>query len=202
MDKTVTTIDLIRHGEPVGGSKYRGQIDDPLSDKGWAQMRAAVADHAPWQAVVSSPLRRCAAFADEVALRHRLPLRLDERFKEIGFGAWEGRAKAEISAADAQALQRFYADPVTCHPPGAEPLAAFGRRIIAAWEDLLQAHAGRHVLLVAHAGVIRRVVAHALAARPERMFRIQVSHAAITRIRVDGVGVEATANLLFHGGRL
>ena len=42
-----TTIDLIRHGEPVGGRKYRGQIDDPLSDKGWTQMRQAVADHKP-----------------------------------------------------------------------------------------------------------------------------------------------------------
>ena len=35
---TPTTIDLIRHGEPVGGSKYRGQTDDPLSEKGWAQI--------------------------------------------------------------------------------------------------------------------------------------------------------------------
>ncbi len=202
MAGAVTTIDLIRHGEPVGGSKYRGQIDDPLSDKGWAQMRAAVADDAPWQAVVSSPLRRCAAFADEVAHRHRLPLRLDERFKEIGFGAWEGRTKAEISAGDAQALRRFYADPVACRPPGAEPLAEFERRVAAAWRDLLRVHAGRHVLLVAHAGVIRMVVVQTLAARPERMFRIQVPNAAITRIRVDGVGDEAAAHLLFHAGRL
>ena len=41
-----TTIDLIRHGEPVGGRKYRGQTDDPLSEKGWAQMWAAVGDYA------------------------------------------------------------------------------------------------------------------------------------------------------------
>ena len=34
-----TTIDLIRHGEPVGGRAYRGHnIDDPLSDKGWQQI--------------------------------------------------------------------------------------------------------------------------------------------------------------------
>jgi len=32
---TTTTIDLLRHGEPVGGKRYRGQIDDPLSEKGW-----------------------------------------------------------------------------------------------------------------------------------------------------------------------
>ena len=38
-EKIVTRIDLIRHGEPVGGRRYRGQIDDPLSEKGWKQMR-------------------------------------------------------------------------------------------------------------------------------------------------------------------
>jgi alpha-ribazole phosphatase len=29
-----TTLDLMRHGEPVGGRRYSGQIDDPLSEKG------------------------------------------------------------------------------------------------------------------------------------------------------------------------
>ncbi|MHB1590203.1 MAG: histidine phosphatase family protein [Sulfuricella sp.] len=39
-----TTIDLIRHGEPVGGRRYRGRTDDPLSEKGWNQMWTAVGD--------------------------------------------------------------------------------------------------------------------------------------------------------------
>ena len=42
-------IDLIRHGEPQGGPRYRGDgIDDPLSDKGWRQMWDAVGEDAPW----------------------------------------------------------------------------------------------------------------------------------------------------------
>jgi alpha-ribazole phosphatase/probable phosphoglycerate mutase len=41
--KLITTLDLLRHGESVGGRKYRGQTDDPLSEKGWAQMRDVVA---------------------------------------------------------------------------------------------------------------------------------------------------------------
>jgi len=196
-----TTLDLIRHGEPVGGSKYRGQIDDPLSDKGWQQMRAAVGESCPWQAVVSSPLSRCADFATELAQRHGLPLRLDERFKEIGFGAWEGRTRDEITIDDPQALQHFYADPVTYRPPGAEPLVDFERRVVDAWRQLLQEHAGHQVLLVAHAGVIRVLVCHVLGAPVEHMFRIQVPNAAVTRIHVDGEGGKA-ASLLFHADRL
>ena len=30
--KLITTLDLMRHGEPAGGHKYRGQLDDPLSE--------------------------------------------------------------------------------------------------------------------------------------------------------------------------
>lgn len=197
-----TTIDLIRHGEPVGGSRYRGQLDDPLSEKGWRQMRAAVGDHHPWQAIVSSPLRRCADFGAELAQRHGLPLQIEPRFREIGFGAWEGRTAEELQAEDPQRLWRFYADPLHNTPPGGEPLTAFRERIVAAWNDLLAQHGGRHVLLIGHAGMMRMVLRHVLEMPLDTMFRIQVGNAAISRIQVDGRGADALPRLLFHGGTL
>lgn len=202
MSDQTTIIDLIRHGEPVGGSKYRGQVDDPLSDKGWRQMREAVGDHHPWQAIVSSPLSRCAEFARELAQRHALPLSFDDRFKEIGFGDWEGCTKEQITARDPQALFRFYSDPVTNTPPGAESLLQFRERIGAAWLSLIEQYAGRHVLLVGHAGVIRMVLRQVLDVPLERIFRIDVPNAAISRIRIDGYGQHALTSLMFHAGRL
>ena len=50
-----TIIDLIRHGQPVGGRRYRGQIDDPLSERGWEQMWSAVRNPAPWEEIICSP---------------------------------------------------------------------------------------------------------------------------------------------------
>lgn len=203
MSEAVTIIDLIRHGEPVGGSgRYRGKIDDPLSEKGWQQMRTAVADHCLWDAVISSPLSRCAAFASELAQRHNLPLALDERLMEIGFGEWEGLTKEQIAAQDPEALRRFYDDPVTHIPPGAETLAEFQQRIVAAWNQLLEENGGQRLLLVGHAGVIRMVVRHVLATPLESMFRIHVPNAGITRIRVDGQGERSLTSLMFHAGSL
>ena len=59
-----TTLDFLRHGQPNGGSRYRGNgVDDPLSDLGWRQMRDTTAGVAGWQRVISSPMQRCVAFA-------------------------------------------------------------------------------------------------------------------------------------------
>jgi alpha-ribazole phosphatase/probable phosphoglycerate mutase len=199
---TTTLVELIRHGEPVGGRRYRGQVDDPLSDKGWRQMRDAVGEHHPWQAIVSSPLQRCAAFAEELAARHGLPLQLEARLMEIGFGAWEGKTAAELLADDPERLAQFWRDPLHHTPPGAETLPAFRERIIAGWNDLLARHAGQHVLVVGHAGMMRMIIREVLDMPLDRLFRLQVGNAAITRIRIDGDGAEALPQLVFHDGRL
>jgi alpha-ribazole phosphatase/probable phosphoglycerate mutase len=198
----ITTLDLMRHGEPVGGRKYRGQLDDPLSEKGWMQMRRAVGEHCPWQAIVSSPLLRCADFAHELAARHGLLLAMDDRLVELGFGAWEGRTADELTAEDPDALVRFRRDPVAHAPPGAEPLASFRGRILEAWNALREQHHGKHVLVIAHAGVIRMMVAHVLDIPLQHIFRLQVPSAGLTRLRLESNGDDLFPQLLFHAGSL
>lgn len=199
---SVTTVDIIRHGEPVGGKKYRGQIDDPLSEKGWRQMWDAVGEHKPWQQIVSSPLCRCSAFADALAQRHQLPLKIDDRFKEVGFGQWEGRGRDDVRVNDADLLSRFKRDPVNNRPQGAEPLADFKHRIEQAWNDMLDEFPDQHLLLVAHAGVVRVAMHLALDIPLAAIYRVEVENASITRIRVESTPHGQRANLVFHGGTL
>ena len=202
MSELVTTIDLLRHGEPVGGRKYRGQTDDPLSEKGWQQMRDAVGAHRLWQHIVSSPLARCQAFALELARKQSLPLSFDERFMEVNFGAWEGKTAAQLCADDPHVIERFKRDPLKQRPAGAEPLEDFFARVREAWFDLIEAHAGKHVLLVCHAGVIRMALANALNLPLASTYQIDVPSAGLTRIEVQGVGENAHHQLLFHHGKL
>jgi len=151
-----TVIDFLRHGEPEGGRRYRGDgVDDPLSEKGWRQIWRAVGERIPWQRVVSSSLARCQGFARALSERHTIPLSVDEHFREVGFGDWEGRTADDISAQNAAEFNAFYQDPLRNRPPDAEPLATFGRRVAAALDDLLDGDPAEAVLVVAHAGVIR-----------------------------------------------
>jgi alpha-ribazole phosphatase len=195
MSAASTLIDLIRHGEPVGGRAYRGHgIDDPLSETGWMQMWNAVGDQAPWQQIVTSPMRRCQEFAQALAEKHGLPLATIQDLREVGFGTWEGKAPDELKREHAKEFEDFYLDPVNCRPQGAEPLADFIDRVTRAWNGILNQFTGQHVLVVAHAGVIRAVVAHVLHSEPVGMYRIQIDNAGISRIRHDG----GTARLLVH----
>lgn len=193
-------VDLLRHGEPLGGTKFRGWLDDPLNDTGWAQMRAVAGKACHWDVVVSSPLKRCADFARELAERHSLLLEIDDRFKEMGFGAWEGKTTAEVAQVDAARLENFWRDPVAYAPPEGENLTAVQRRVVEGWQDLLARYPGRRVLLVCHGGVIRLVLAQVLGLPLPNLFRLQVPFASLSRVRVEDLGGATLPQLVFLNG--
>ncbi len=179
-----TLVDLLRHGEPEGGRAYRGHsIDDPLSETGWQQMWDAVGSHSPWEQIVSSPLQRCQAFAQKVGERCNIPVAIETDFKEVGFGAWEGKTPLQIQENNLKAYDNFYRDPVNCRPAGAEPIEDFILRVNQAYESLLAHHINKHILVIAHAGVMRAIIANVLHAKPIGMYKIKVNNAGITRIR-------------------
>jgi probable phosphoglycerate mutase len=187
----MSTIDLLRHGEPEGGMRYRGDgVDDPLSDRGWDQMWAAVGKSTDWTHVVSSPLRRCREFAEAMAERRRLPLEVDRRLREVGFGAWEGRRHEEVRDADPQAYLAFFRDAINHRPPGSEPLEAFFARVREGILAIFDAHPEGHVLLVCHLGVIRAAIALALEMPLSALYRMHAPYAGRIRLRRTMRGIE------------
>ncbi len=178
-----TLVDLIRHGEPQGGRRYRGQgCDDPLGDKGWGQMWAAVGDACPWTRLLSSPLQRCRDFAEALGARHGLEVRIAEDFKEVGFGNWEGLSPQQVNDRYPRAIEAFYQDPLARRPEGAEDLMAFSLRVNTALQQALSENTGEKLLLVTHAGVIRAIIGQVFQAPAQSWYRINVDYAGLTRL--------------------
>ncbi len=178
-----TTMDLLRHGEPVGGERYRGNgIDDPLSELGWGQMWRCIDNDTPWSRVMSSPMKRCRAFAEALAAQRGLPVHVEVDLREIGMGEWEGKSKQSLMDQDPASVQRFWADPIHARPKGAEPLPVFFGRIRGVVERIAQAYSGEHLLLVAHAGVIRAATIFALRGSLTAWSCIRVEYAGVSRI--------------------
>ncbi len=184
-----TVIDFLRHGEPEGGRRYRGDaVDDPLSEKGWLQMWQSVGNYAGWDAIVASPMQRCSAFAAALAEKLNCPLHVDPNFREVGMGSWEGFSPQEIIERDADEYADFYRDPVHNRPAGCEPLDVFGKRVVDGYESILSSYPGQHVLIVAHAGVIRAALGYVLQSDPVSWYRARIDNAGVTRFRYGEYG--------------
>ena len=190
-----TLIDFIRHGEPVGGRRYRGcGADDPLGEKGWQQMWQAIGESSLWSKIVTSPLQRCRAFAQALAERNGVPLTVDARFQEVGMGVWEGRTPEEVRSEDSMAYARYYRDAVGGRPEGSEELKDLLERVSNGNEQLIADYPGQHLLIVAHAGVMRAMLGHVLKAEPNAWYRAQVDYAGSSRFGHDTHG----SYLIFH----
>ena len=186
----MTRIDVIRHGEPVGGRRYRGHgVDDPLSETGWQQMWAAIPETPSWNLIISSPLLRCAEFASALAERNQIPCSIVDAMKEIGFGEWEGKTPDEIIAEDPDALERFINNPVNNRPEGAESLEDFSARVWNAYQDIVKEHQDKHILIVAHAGVVRAITANVLGMRLDDAYsRLKVEYGALVSTMIEKPG--------------
>lgn len=182
-------LDLLRHGETELGGGLRGSLDDALTATGWQQMSTALQERGPWDRVVSSPLQRCARFAEQLAERLDVPISLDKDLQELHFGAWEGQSAAALMETDAAGLGLFWADPYSFTPPEGEPVSDFSARVLAAVERLHQAHAGERVLLVSHGGVMRLLLARARGLPREQLLNVEVAHGGFFSLSVAGAGL-------------
>lgn len=197
---TSTVIDLIRHGEPVGGQMYRGHKDDPLSDIGWQQMRDAINDNDHWDIILSSPLLRCREFAVALAAEKNIPLTVAEEFKEVNFGQWEGLTREQVSAQFGDHQANFWRDAENHPPPGAETIHAFHQRIGHAWSHYHDKLRGKRVLLVCHGGVIRMVLAHVLGITASKsMAGFHVPYACRSQVQLDQSEYGFHSCLISHG---
>ena len=181
-------LDLLRHGETEQGGGLRGSLDDALTETGWTQMRQAVEQAGPWDVLVSSPLQRCALFAQELGAHLGLPVQREPALQELHFGEWEGRSAAQLMDTHADELGRFWADPYAYTPPGGETVLAFAARVLGGIERLQRDCVGKRVLLVTHGGVMRLLLARARGLPREQLLQVEVGHGALMRLALQDDG--------------
>jgi len=196
---------VLRHGETVftRERRFAGWRDVPLTDAGLRQSEAAAAalSGVAISAVFASPLERARTSAEAVAKPHRVAVQIMPAFRELGFGAWEGRTRAEVEAAEPALYDVWRTAPDRFTAPGGESLPAVAKRVAEGIETLRADHDGESVVLVTHAVVIRLIVLDGLGLGPARLWSIDASPAGITVLeyRDDWVTVHRM-NTLAHLG--
>ncbi|MCP5205760.1 MAG: histidine phosphatase family protein [Hahellaceae bacterium] len=182
-----TELIFIRHGEPVLRNTFLGRTDSPLTDKGWQQLFSAFESLTDFDRLITSPLRRCHAFAAQIAEEKSRPLTVDTAFREYDFGEWDGLSFAELHDRDPELMSNYFSDPATITPPQGESLIGFSARVQQAIESLLRQHMGKRLVVLCHAGVIRTAVAWCLNLPYEKaihIHRLGIDYGSQTKIIV------------------
>ncbi|MGP9796728.1 histidine phosphatase family protein [Halomonas sp. 86] len=188
-DADVTTIDLLRHGEPVGGRMLRGSTDHPLSETGWQQVTDAIMRHTvdgrpPYDAVLTSPLMRCREFALWLGEEFELPVQIEDDLAELHLGRWEGKTHAEVFSEEGPApMSAFWNSPETVSPPQGEVMDVFDSRLAEVWQNVLANPPGKHVLVVAHLFVCNGLLRQVLEQPLGRVLAMDLPYAAMSRVR-------------------
>ena len=179
--KEQTVIELFRHGETTAGKCFLGSTDVSLSQLGWQQMKSHKLS-GDYDLVLSSPLKRCREFSQAFATDKNLPVKIENEFREIDFGLWEGKTSAELWEQDREKLSEFWNDPVLCTPPEAESLTDFQKRVIEHYYKWLNELKGKKILLVCHAGVIKIILCEILGVELKNMYRLTIDHAGLSQV--------------------
>lgn len=175
---------LIRHGQTDWNRDglLQGSSDIPLNDTGREQARDALMTlrSRPWDAVVSSPLRRARETAQIIADGLGIPLGAAyDGLVERDYGELEGTSSAA-------AIDRW----PTREYPGAESLDSVASRGAAALAEIAADHAGDAVLVICHGTIIRYTLAR-LAGRPVP----GIDNGSVSMVRVaDGRWEVVTVN--------
>jgi len=199
IERDASRVLLVRHAQPSGeeGRCY-GHTDLELSHAGERQAAdlAACLAASPISTIVSSPLIRARATADPLARQLSMPVKCDDRLKEIHFGAWEGERYDELAARFKASYLEWLRDPTGFRFPGGESWAEFSARVVEVASDIQRSCLGGVIVVVAHGGVIRTLLARALGMPREHLFRLACDHAHISWIDVSrGTSIVQGTNL-------
>jgi len=162
-DRPVYQFVFLRHGESLGNaqSRWQGQSDYPLTEKGRAQAQALAerwkTENARFDLVLSSPLGRARETAAIIASKLDLKIEFDDIWLERAIGEMEGLTAEEVR----QKPRPPYTTPYDSIGGDGEGDWALFLRAGQALHKLLKRPPGNY-LIVSHGGLLNQVM-HAVA---------------------------------------
>lgn len=197
----LTTVILVRHGrtaltesKKISGS---GGENPFLSEAGVHDAQKVAAElskigvSGPWahlpkpSVLVASPINRTVHTAQIIGERLGLAVETNEDIAEISFGSWDGHTNDEVKAnwpiqfAEWQGSWSY-------SPPGGESLEAFDLRVQRGRRDILDANAGKTVVVVSHVMPTRGFLRAATEGGISAYWRPQISPCSISIVRFWG----------------
>jgi probable phosphoglycerate mutase len=188
---------LVRHGLPERVHTDGGGADPDLTPLGHEQAGRVVGalEGDPVDAVYASTMRRARSTAVPLAAARGLEPRLVHDLREYDSDDRQYVPVHELARSNPEVWQQM----LNGHLPAHVDVEAFRGRVVAAMEQVVEAHPGRGTAVVfAHAGVINVYLAHVLGIALSLPFPLD--YTGVTRIVAsrDGLRKVRTVNEVAH----
>jgi probable phosphomutase (TIGR03848 family) len=185
----VTLVLLVRHGlTAVTGSVLSGWTPGiSLDDRGTAQAQALATRLAPvpLDAIVCSPLERCAQTAAAIAAgRPGVPFHTDDRVGECRYGDWTGKPLKKLAKEPLWRVVQQHPSGARFPGPDGESMMEMQYRAVSAvrdWNFRLGPEAT--YVVCSHGDVIKAIVTDALGLHLDQCQRVQADPCSLTVIR-------------------
>ncbi|MCM2681144.1 histidine phosphatase family protein [Echinimonas agarilytica] len=180
---TPVYIDFLRHGPVAGLPALNGVTDVALAEGALDNMQRQAKRFAiEYQAVISSPKRRCRTFAERYSTQRDVSLHIEPQWQEFDFGDLDGVPFEQMNEQQRSIMGLFWAHSTNFELPGAECYEAFSNRIWSAWQHLATSNP-QSTLVVTHGGVIVVLVALLMnIPLADAYKRLHVGYASMTRV--------------------
>lgn len=186
---TPTTLILVRHGQTPMTAARRfsgGSVEGPALDEtghGQAERAAELLSTSGAVAVVASPMLRTLQTAEAIAGRLGVDVRVDEGWREVDFGEWEGLTLAEITERYPEHVAEWFTSS-SVRPPGGETVDEAMRRVAVARDKAVARYPAQPVVVVTHSMPVRSMMRLVLDAPPAAMYRLQPAPGSVTEIQI------------------
>ena len=187
-EEKIITLFLVRHGESIyGEKKLCGWSDVPLSDRGREQTigLAERLKDINFVKIVTSNMIRTIETAEIINRYHNLEIEVEPGIRELNYGLWEGKSRAEIDKEFTDDYRRWKIDN-SLAPTGGESALEVYTRSSMAIERIVKNTSGGNILIVAHKCVNRLFICGILGGDLRYYRRVGQDNCALNIIRYYG----------------
>ena len=168
----MTTLIMVRHGQSTGNLNgvYCGQMDFPLSEKGFAQADLTgsyLKENYQIDHIYSSDLSRATQTAEPTARAFGLEIIPEPDLREIGVGEWQGQNAEMIIQTKKEEMHRWRTD-WSYAPKGGESFGQLKERVDRFLCRVLDAHRDQTIAVFSHCGAIGFILAYCIPDKEER----------------------------------
>lgn len=183
-----TVVLFVRHCRTAWNheDRFMGHRDVPLDDLGLQQAELLPAALEYWSItdVQCSPLRRARQTVEPISERLGIPVKADDRWRELDMGGLEGLTWSEVEERHPSFSRRRRKWPEDVRRPGGgESDRQLQERATAAFSELVAHHPGKTCLVVSHGGTIKSVLAWLISLPLREKWRLSTHNGSVSAVR-------------------